>query len=102
MAAVLAGAGDALFANLGYLFAVGLAFGFAKKGDGSAALAGLVGYLVLLGSLWALWYHFLAGVRHLCYDAGLLMTRHEAHRASWVLIIGSVVLTLLTAILFAI
>ena len=49
VAAVLAGAGDALFANLGYLFAVGLAFGFAKKGDGSAAMAGLVGYLVLLG-----------------------------------------------------
>lgn len=49
LAAVLAGAGDALFANLGYLFAVGLAFGFAKKGDGSAAMAGLVGYLVLLG-----------------------------------------------------
>lgn len=49
VAAVLAGAGNALFENLGMLFAVGLAFGFAKKGDGSAAMAGLVGYLVLLG-----------------------------------------------------
>lgn len=49
VAAVLAGAGNALFQNLGLLFAVGLAFGFARKGDGSAALAGLVGYLVLTG-----------------------------------------------------
>ena len=49
VAAVLGGAGNALFENLGLLFAVGLAFGFAKKGDGSAALAGLVGYLVLQG-----------------------------------------------------
>ncbi len=49
VAAILGGAGNALFENLGYLFAVGLAFGFAKKGDGSAAMAGLVGYLVLLG-----------------------------------------------------
>jgi succinate dehydrogenase / fumarate reductase cytochrome b subunit len=60
-----------------------------------------LGYLVLLGSAWALWYHFLAGVRHLFYDAGLLLTREDARQASWVIIIGSVVLTLITAILFA-
>jgi len=60
-----------------------------------------LGYLVLFGSAWALWYHFLAGVRHLFYDAGLLLTREDARQASWVIIIGSVVLTLITAILFA-
>lgn len=32
-----------------YFFAVGIAFGFAKKGDGSAALAAVVGYVVLEG-----------------------------------------------------
>ncbi|NHU85552.1 PTS transporter subunit EIIC [Kocuria sp. JC486] len=47
VAAVFAGAGNALFENLGLLFAVGIAFGFAKKGDGSTALAAVVGYLVL-------------------------------------------------------
>ena len=60
-----------------------------------------IGYLVLLGSAWALWFHFLSGIRHLCYDSGLLLTRDDAQRASWVLIIGSVVLTLITVILFA-
>ena len=59
-----------------------------------------LGYLVLLGSVWALWYHFLAGIRHFFYDAGLLLTREDARQASWFIVAGSVVLTLLTVILF--
>ncbi|WP_052091164.1 PTS transporter subunit EIIC [Modestobacter caceresii] len=47
VAAVLAAAGDALFANLPLIFAVGIAIGWAKKADGSTALAAVVGYLVL-------------------------------------------------------
>ncbi|GJF30170.1 PTS sugar transporter subunit IIA [Kitasatospora sp. NE20-6] len=46
VAAVFATAGDAVFHNLPLLFAVGIAIGFAKKADGSTALAALVGYLV--------------------------------------------------------
>ncbi|WP_029767360.1 PTS transporter subunit EIIC [Haloglycomyces albus] len=46
VAKVVGAAGGSLFDNLPILFAVGIAFGFAKKGDGSAAVAGLVGYLV--------------------------------------------------------
>ncbi len=42
----LAAAGAALFDNLPLLFAVGVAVGFAKKSDGSTALAAVVGYLV--------------------------------------------------------
>lgn len=48
VAAVIGAAGSALFDNLGLLFAVGIAFGFARKGDGSTALAAVVGYVVLL------------------------------------------------------
>jgi PTS system N-acetylglucosamine-specific IIC component len=40
-------AGDALFSNLPLLFAVGVAIGFARKADGSTALAAVVGYLVV-------------------------------------------------------
>jgi len=47
IAAVLAAAGGALFDNLALLFAVGVAIGWAKKADGSTALAAVVGYLVL-------------------------------------------------------
>src|SRR3981189_2743243 len=40
-------AGDAIFSNLPLLFAVGVAIGFARKADGSTALAAVVGYLVV-------------------------------------------------------
>ncbi|PWD50756.1 PTS glucose transporter subunit IIBC [Serinibacter arcticus] len=43
----MSAAGDALFANLPLLFAVGVAIGFAKKADGSTALSAVVGYLVM-------------------------------------------------------
>ncbi len=46
VAEVLAAAGGTLFANLGLLFAVGVAIGFARRSDGSTALAAVVGYLV--------------------------------------------------------
>ncbi len=45
VAAVLAAAGEALFAHLGLLFAVGVAVGFARRSDGSTAMAAVVGYL---------------------------------------------------------
>jgi PTS system N-acetylglucosamine-specific IIC component len=49
VAAVFAGAGGAIFDNLPLIFAVGIAIGWAKKADGSTALAAVVGYLVLQG-----------------------------------------------------
>ncbi|HET7475614.1 MAG TPA: PTS transporter subunit EIIC [Dermatophilaceae bacterium] len=48
-AAVIGAAGNAIFANLALLFAVGVAIGMAKKADGSTALAAVVGYLVFKG-----------------------------------------------------
>ncbi|MFI0515206.1 PTS system N-acetylglucosamine-specific IIC component [Streptomyces canus] len=46
VAAVFATAGGALFDNLPLLFCIGVAIGFAKKSDGSTALAAVVGFLV--------------------------------------------------------
>jgi PTS system N-acetylglucosamine-specific IIC component len=46
VAAVVGGAGDALFTWLPLLFAVGVAIGFARRSDGSTALAAVVGYMV--------------------------------------------------------
>ncbi|WP_420099244.1 glucose PTS transporter subunit IIA [Corynebacterium sp.] len=43
----MSAAGDGLFGNLAILFAVGVAIGFAKKADGSTALAAVAGYLVM-------------------------------------------------------
>jgi PTS system N-acetylglucosamine-specific IIC component len=46
VAEVFAAAGGALLDNLAILFAVGVAIGFAKKSDGSTALAAVAAYLV--------------------------------------------------------
>src|SRR3954468_20903328 len=50
----LAAAGDAIFSNLGLLFAVGVAVGFAKESHGAAGLAGAVGYFVTITAAAAL------------------------------------------------
>ncbi|KQM63500.1 PTS N-acetyl-D-glucosamine transporter [Sphingomonas sp. Leaf17] len=44
--AFVSAAGDAIFSNLGLLFAIGVAVGFARDGNGAAALAGVVCFLV--------------------------------------------------------
>jgi N-acetylglucosamine PTS system EIICBA or EIICB component len=44
--AAMAAAGDAIFSNLGLLFAVGVAVGLARENHGAAGLAALVGFLV--------------------------------------------------------
>lgn len=43
----VAAAGDAIFANLALLFAIGVAIGLADDNNGAAGLAGAVGYFVL-------------------------------------------------------
>ncbi|XJZ26448.1 N-acetylglucosamine-specific PTS transporter subunit IIBC [Bacillota bacterium Lsc_1132] len=43
----IANAGNAIFANLALIFAIGVAMGFAKDNNGAAALSGAIGYLVL-------------------------------------------------------
>jgi PTS system N-acetylglucosamine-specific IIC component len=44
--AAMAAAGNAIFANLGLLFAVGVGIGLARENHGAAGLAALVGFLV--------------------------------------------------------
>lgn len=43
---MVAAAGEAIFANLGILFAIGVAVGLARENHGAAGLAAIVGYLV--------------------------------------------------------
>ncbi len=47
----IADAGNAIFANLPLLFAIGVAVGFAKDNNGASGLAGAVGYLILVAML---------------------------------------------------
>ncbi len=45
---VMAAAGQAIFSNLGLLFAVGVAIGLARDNHGAAGMAAVVGYLVII------------------------------------------------------
>jgi succinate dehydrogenase / fumarate reductase cytochrome b subunit len=57
------------------------------------------GDLVFTGSAWAVWYHYLAGLRHLYFDAGHGLDIKTAERLGWGCVIGSVVLTVLTILI---
>ncbi|WP_298089787.1 N-acetylglucosamine-specific PTS transporter subunit IIBC [uncultured Sphingomonas sp.] len=52
--AFVSAAGDAIFSHLGLLFTIGVATGFAKDGNGAAAMGGLVCYLVATAGAQAL------------------------------------------------
>lgn len=59
-----------------------------------------VGNLVMFGSLWAVWYHYLGGLRHLIFDAGKGLEIETAEKLGWACVYGSVVLTVLTVIIY--
>lgn len=56
------------------------------------------GDLVMFLSLWALWYHTLAGVRHLIWDNAKMLDLDSAYKLGYAVIGGSVALTLLTVL----
>ena len=57
------------------------------------------GDLVFTCSAWAVWYHYLAGLRHLYFDAGKGLDIETAQKLGWGVIIGSFVLTLITILI---
>lgn len=62
-------------------------------------MTSILGNLIMLGSLWALWYHSLAGIRHLIWDQGIGLEMATADRLGWAVVIGSVVMTVVTLVL---
>jgi succinate dehydrogenase / fumarate reductase, cytochrome b subunit len=59
----------------------------------------VIGDIVMTLSLWALWYHSLAGLRHLYWDTGRGFDVQTAERLGLGIIGGSLVLTILTLLL---
>ncbi len=57
------------------------------------------GKLVMLGSIWALWYHMLGGVRHLIWDNARGLDLDSAYKLGWAVVYGSGLLTLLTIVI---
>ena len=73
----------------------------AASGPAAFAIADSVltswfGDIVLFLSRWGIWYHMLAGLRHLIWDAGYGLDLTSATRLGWSVIIGSVIMTLAT------
>ncbi|MEL6520236.1 MAG: succinate dehydrogenase, cytochrome b556 subunit [Pseudomonadota bacterium] len=62
-------------------------------------MTSFLGKLIMLGSIWALWYHSLAGLRHLIWDAGHGLELDQAEKMGWAVVGGSIILTLFTVIL---
>ncbi|RRH75089.1 succinate dehydrogenase, cytochrome b556 subunit [Falsigemmobacter faecalis] len=57
-----------------------------------------VGWLIWIGSAWAVWYHLLGGVRHFIFDAGKGLDIPTAEKMGWAMFIGATVLTVITII----
>jgi succinate dehydrogenase / fumarate reductase cytochrome b subunit len=64
-----------------------------------AVVTSWFGDLVFTLSAWALWYHYLAGLRHLYFDVGNGLDIPTAEKLGWGCIFGSVTLTVLTVLI---
>ena len=65
----------------------------------NAVATGWFGDLAFTLSLLAIWYHYLAGLRHIYWDTGRGLDIRTAETLSWVSLGGSVVLTIITLLL---
>jgi succinate dehydrogenase / fumarate reductase cytochrome b subunit len=64
-------------------------------------LTSWIGLIVMFGSLWALWFHFLGGIRHLVMDFGKGYELKSVDFWGWAIVILSFVLTALSIYCFA-
>ena len=94
---------------VGVIWAVGLLFMVwwlvaAASGPGAYAsvqgfLGSFIGVIGLFGLTAAAWYHTLAGIRHLVWDAGYGYSIPDMYRSGWATIIATGVATALTWII---
>ncbi len=66
-----------------------------------AVITSFLGDLVMTLSLWALWYHLLAGIRHLIWDNAVGLDLPTAYKLGYIVVGGSVVMTILTLLIIA-
>jgi succinate dehydrogenase / fumarate reductase, cytochrome b subunit len=76
----------------------------AASGPDAYALANAVitswfGDLVMILSVWALWYHSLGGLRHLIWDSGRMLDVRASELAGKAMVGLSLVLTVITALI---
>jgi succinate dehydrogenase / fumarate reductase, cytochrome b subunit len=74
---------------------LGLAFGPGAFGVVSWIASGFIGHVIVFGLTWALFHHFLGGVRHAIWDRGLYMDPKGRELLAQGTLIGGVGLTIL-------
>ncbi len=79
---------------------VALASGPDAYATAQALFGSIIGKIVLFGFTFALFYHFCNGIRHLIWDAGVGLELETALRSARVVVAASIVLTLLTWVLY--
>ena len=62
-------------------------------------ITSFIGDIIMALSAWALWYHALAGLRHLYWDSGRGLEVETAEKLGWMIIAGSVALTIVTLLI---
>ncbi len=88
--------GIALAFGLGALsfWLISLAGGAQSYRTAARMFASPVGILLLVGWTFAFFYHFLNGVRHLCWDLGAGYERAQRHLSGWFAVLAALGLTL--------
>jgi succinate dehydrogenase / fumarate reductase, cytochrome b subunit len=78
---------------------IALAIGPEAHARASGVMTSWFGLLVMTVSLWGLWYHMLAGIRHLIWDTGRMLDLPQAEMLSKLIVGLSLVLTVGTVLI---
>lgn len=89
----ITGAGMALAAVLIVWWLLAAATSEAYFDFVNGLLTSWVGLVVMFGSLWALWFHFLGGIRHLVMDFGYGYETKSVNFWGWAIVVLSFVIT---------
>ncbi|MBU2991779.1 succinate dehydrogenase, cytochrome b556 subunit [Octadecabacter sp. 1_MG-2023] len=77
---------------------VALAAGPVAYARANGFITSWFGDLIMFGSVACIWYHMLAGIRHLVWDSGHMLDVERSELAGMAIIIVSVLLTIFTVI----
>jgi len=92
----ITGAGLSVGTVLVVLWLASVAAGEDAFNDFKNVLNNPLTLFILIASLWALWYHFCTGLRHLYWDMGYGYNLRSVAISGWVAVASSFLLTLLT------
>ena len=98
----ITGAGLAVSTTLVVFWIVSIAMGKSTFIGFNNFLNNSIVTIVLVSSLWALWYHFCTGLRHLYWDMGYGYNLKSVAISGWAAVICSFLLTFLTFLFFII